>query len=61
MAAFEHGLNNFDVMKGEAHNVGLSDAKIHLFRYPIGENPDKRDYIVSNEKVEATGHKPNPS
>jgi nucleoside-diphosphate-sugar epimerase len=25
---------------------------------PIGEDPDKRDYIVSNERIEATGYKP---
>jgi len=72
--AFSHGLNNFDKMKGEAFNVGLSDAnlskkqlceKIHShlpnFVYidaPIGEDPDKRDYIVSNKKIEATGYKP---
>ena len=25
---------------------------------PIGEDPDKRDYIVLNEKIEATGFRP---
>jgi nucleoside-diphosphate-sugar epimerase len=25
---------------------------------PIGEDPDKRDYIVSNEKIERTGYRP---
>ncbi|WP_076410851.1 NAD(P)-dependent oxidoreductase [Shewanella sp. UCD-KL12] len=74
VATFEHGLNNFDAMKGEAYNVGLSDANISKrelcdeikqflpkFTYldaPIGEDPDKRDYIVSNEKIEATGYRP---
>lgn len=72
--AFIHAINNFDRMKNEPYNVGLSDAnlsKLELcakikeqvpdFVYleaPIGEDPDKRDYIVSNEKVEKTGFKP---
>ncbi|MEZ5985219.1 MAG: NAD(P)-dependent oxidoreductase [Hyphomonas sp.] len=71
---FEHAIANFDTMRGQAYNLGLSDAnlsKIELcqkiqkhvpsFVYleaPIGEDPDKRDYIVSNEKVEATGWRP---
>ena len=25
---------------------------------PIGEDPDKRDYIVSNERIERTGWSP---
>jgi len=72
--AFIHVINNFETMKNEPYNVGLSDAnlsKLELcakikeqipdFVYleaPIGEDPDKRDYIVSNEKVEKTGFKP---
>ena len=30
----------------------------HIFESDIGEDPDKRDYIVSNEKIEATGWQP---
>jgi len=72
--AFQHGMANFDKMKNQPYNVGLSDAnlsKIELceeirkqiphFVYveaPIGEDPDKRDYIVSNEKIERSGYKP---
>ncbi len=75
--AFIHCLNNFDRMKNEPYNVGLSDAnlsKIELceeikkqvpeFYYiesKIGEDPDKRDYIVSNEKIEKAGFKPDVS
>jgi nucleoside-diphosphate-sugar epimerase len=71
---FEHALENFSSMRGEAYNLGLSTAnlsKIELcakirehvpgfvfLEAPIGEDPDKRDYIVSNEKVEATGWAP---
>lgn len=72
--AFLHVLANFDKMQGNAYNVGLSSAnlsKIELcaeikkqlpaFVYleaAVGEDPDKRDYIVSNEKIEKTGFKP---
>ena len=71
--AFIHVMDNFEKMKGEPYNVGLSEAnlsKLELcaaikrivpeFVYleaPIGEDPDKRDYIVSNEKIEKTGFK----
>src|SRR3989338_9405759 len=71
--AFIHVIKNFGEMKNQAYNVGLSDAnlsklelcakiKSHLpdFVYleaPIGEDPDKRDYIVLNEKMEKTGFK----
>ncbi|MHB1665457.1 MAG: NAD-dependent epimerase/dehydratase family protein, partial [bacterium] len=69
-----HGIENFDIMKNEPYNVGLSDANIsklelcqkikkHIPDFvfmdaPIGEDPDKRNYIVSNEKIEKTGYKP---
>ncbi|MBF0624925.1 MAG: NAD(P)-dependent oxidoreductase [Magnetococcales bacterium] len=71
---FLHALANFGAMKGQIYNVGLSDANLskwelceriraHLPNFvfleaPIGEDPDKRDYIVSNAKVEATGFRP---
>jgi len=70
---FLHGIRNFDSMKGRAYNVGLDDANLskielcaviqkHLPKFvymeaPIGEDPDKRDYIVSNARLAATGFK----
>jgi nucleoside-diphosphate-sugar epimerase len=72
--AFLHALANFDTMRGRAYNAGLEDAnlsKLELceeirkqlpnFVYleaPIGEDPDKRDYIVSNARLLATGFRP---
>jgi len=71
---FLHGIHNFERMKDQPYNVGLSDANLskaelcariqkHIPHFvfmeaPIGEDPDKRDYIVSNEKVEKTGFRP---
>jgi len=71
--AFIHALNNFDKMKGQPYNVGLSDANLtklqlcqeikklvpdfYFVEATIGEDPDKRDYIVSNAKIEKTGFK----
>ena len=71
--AFIYGLENFEQMKGEAYNVGLSDANIskaelcevikeqlpnfYFTEAEIGEDVDKRDYIVSNKKIEAAGFK----
>jgi len=72
--AFIHALHNFDVMKGNAFNIGLSDANLsklelceaikqHIpeFVYmesPIGKDIDQRNYLISNKKAEATGWKP---
>ena len=71
---FMHVIGNYETMKGRPFNVGLSSAnlsKIQLcerikaqlpfFVYleaPIGEDPDKRDYVVSNDRLEATGWSP---
>jgi nucleoside-diphosphate-sugar epimerase len=72
-AAFIHCMENFDAMKNQAYNVGLSEANLSkmelcleikkqvpdfaIMESPIGEDPDKRNYIVSNEKIEKTGFK----
>lgn len=72
--AFIHSMDNFDTMKDEPYNVGLSDANLSKLELcakikeqvpdfvflegSIGEDPDKRDYIVSNEKIERTGFRP---
>lgn len=71
---FLHGIDNFDALKGQIYNVGLSDANLSklelcekireyvpsfvIHESNIGKDPDKRDYIVSNEKIERTGFKP---
>ena len=72
--AFIHGIQNFEKMKDEPHNLGLDDANLskielcqaiqkHLLNFvyleaPIGEDPDKRDYIVSNAKILSAGFRP---
>ena len=66
-----HALDNSSQMKGNIYNVGLSDANVskrelceRIAKYvsdftfleaPIGKDPDQRNYIVSNAKIEATG------
>ena len=71
---FQHAIANFDKMKGQIYNVGLSDANVskkelceHIQKQvsdfvfldaPVGKDPDQRNYIVSNAKIEATGYKP---
>jgi nucleoside-diphosphate-sugar epimerase len=72
--AFIHVLEDFDKTLGNVFNVGDSRANLsklqlceliqrHIPNFyfteaKIGEDPDKRDYIVSNKKIEATGWKP---
>lgn len=75
--AFIHSLKNFDNVKNEPYNVGLDDANLsklelceeikkqvpnfYFMESPIGEDPDKRNYVVSNAKLKATGFKPQVS
>ncbi len=70
---FVFGINNLDKVKGQIFNFGLSEANIskqqlceriknHLpdFTFqdaPIAKDPDQRNYIVSNKKIETIGMK----
>ena len=71
--AFIHCLKHFDEMKNESYNVGLSDSnlskrelceeikkQIPHFDYAeseIGKDPDQRNYMISNRKIERTDFK----
>ena len=71
--AFLLGINNFQDMKNNIYNVGLSDANLtklelckKIQKYinykiiidEIEKDPDQRNYIVSNKKIENKGFKP---
>ena len=72
--AFMHVLANYESLKGRPYNVGLSDANLSKWELcevirqhvpdlcfmaaDVGEDPDKRNYVVSNERIEATGFRP---
>lgn len=71
--AFILAINNINNFKGETFNLGLSDANLsklelchkikqhvgdfEILTSEIGKDVDKRDYIVSNEKIESKGFK----
>ena len=75
--AFIHAMDNFERMKNQPYNVGLSEANLSkmelcleikkqapdftIMESAIGKDPDQRNYIVSNDKIEATGYKPQVS
>lgn len=75
--AFVFCIKHREKMQGNIYNVGLSDAnisKIELcekikqyipsFRYyvdDINKDPDQRNYIVSNQKIESLGFAPRRS
>ena len=72
-SVFEFMIDNYSKCNGEIYNVGLSDTNINKEQLveriqkqipdtsvtysDYFEDPDKRNYIVSNKKVESTGWK----
>lgn len=69
--AFLHVIDHWDAMQGEAYNVGLEDAnlskrelaerirvhvpQLYIHEAEVGTDPDRRNYIVSNEKIRKAG------
>ena len=69
--AFMHAIENYSSMRGEIFNVGLSDAnvskwelcetikkqlpKFYFAEAEVGLDPDQRNYVVSNAKIEGKG------
>ena len=72
-AAFLFAMDHFERMNGEVYNLGLDEAnfskrelcmliqkQLPHFYYTeatVGEDPDKRNYIVSSEKLKKAGFK----
>jgi nucleoside-diphosphate-sugar epimerase len=69
---FQHAISNFSAMRGQIFNVGLADANVSkrelceiikkqipdfvFIDAPVGKDPDQRNYVVSNAKIESTGY-----
>ena len=69
--AFIHAIEHADAMKGQAYNAGLDAANFskeelalkiktyipnfYIHTAPIGSDPDKRNYIVSNQRLREAG------
>lgn len=74
---FLHAIKNTDNLAGNIYNVGLSDANVskrelcdaiakevqgfYYHEAAVGQDPDQRNYVVSNAKIEATGFLPKVS
>jgi len=72
--AFIFGIRNYQQMQGQPFNVGLTAANLtkrelcekikthipslEIYTSEVGTDPDKRDYVVSNNKIESLGWKP---
>lgn len=75
--AFLFAIEHYSDMKGKPFNVGLSSANLtkrqlcekikeyvpdlYIHSAPVGEDPDKRDYLVSNARIEGLGWSPDHS
>jgi len=73
-AGFISAINDRETYVGQIYNMGLSTANLsklelcnriksiipdfEILCSEIGKDPDKRDYLVSNEKLESTGWLP---
>ena len=71
--AFRHALANYEQLKGRPYNVGLSEANLskwdlcevirrHISDFTwlvaeVGKDPDQRNYLVSNKRIEETGYR----
>jgi nucleoside-diphosphate-sugar epimerase len=59
--AFLFAIENYEQMKGLLSKMELcleikkQQPDFHIFESEIGEDPDKRDYIVSNDRIEKIG------
>jgi nucleoside-diphosphate-sugar epimerase len=71
--AFILAIQKYDDMSGKPYNVGLSEAnltkaeladeiakytELHILEAPLMKDEDRRDYLVSNERIESIGFKP---
>lgn len=74
---FMHCVANFERMRSQVYNVGINDANLsklelcqeikrqvpdfYFHEAEIGQDPDKRNYVVSSQKLKNTGFKPRHS
>lgn len=70
-SAILFAMGNFEAMRGETYNLGLNEANLtkeelaleikkqvpnfYIHEAEVGTDPDKRNYIVSNDKLKAAG------
>ncbi len=76
-SAFVYGIEHFEAMRDRPYNLGLSEANLskrelceriqqqvpgfYIAEANVGEDPDKRNYVVSNARIEAAGFHPQHS